>query len=88
MTPGPFVSVARSAGHKLGNLQHAYYGEEQASGPDPMDQPRMQSTLPSDTLDNLSQPGKFEGRGGASLDEDVEINMERHQHQKVLQPFI
>ena len=38
-----------------------------------MDQPRMQSTLPSDTLDNLSQPG-FEK--GGQPDEDVEINME------------
>ena len=54
ITPGPIVGVARSAASKLGNLQHAYYGEESAASPDVMDQPRMQASLPSDALDSLS----------------------------------
>ena len=65
ITPGPIVSVARSAASKLGNLQHAYYGEESAASPDVMDQPRMQANIPSDALDSLSrakaQPGGSEG---------------------------
>ena len=72
ITPGPIVGVARSAASKLGNLQHAYYGEEAASTPDVMDQPRMQANLPSDALDSLSaakpQPGGSEG-----MDEDGPI---------------
>jgi len=75
ITPGPIVGVARSAASKLGNLQHAYYGEEAASTPDVMDQPRMQANLPSDALDSLSaakpQPGGSEG-----MDEDGPIGEE------------
>lgn len=71
ITPGPIVGVARSAASKLGNLQHAYYGEESAASPDVMDQPRMQANIPSDALDNLSRAKPQQG-GSEGLEDGPE----------------
>jgi hypothetical protein len=67
VTPPGIKNFTRGLAHRAGSVKNAYYGERAGASPDPMDQPRIVSQIPSEALDKLDN---------RTPEKDIKINLE------------